>query len=225
MKYIEVKDLSFGYTEEKVINKLNLSVNKGEVVVIIGENGSGKSTLLKLLLGEHKASSGEIKVFGEDINNLKSFRDIGYVPQLQTMNQISFPVTVSELVCLSLYSDFGAIKIPKKAHKKRTLEVLNEMGIGEYFKTPINELSGGLRQRTMIARAMINKPRVLILDEPTAGVDQESKENFLKLISSMKEKEDITIIIVTHELDVIKDYIKTNNIYKMEGGALTYVGV
>lgn len=225
MKSIVVDNLNFGYTEEKVINNLNLRINKGELVVIVGENGSGKSTLLKLLLGELKSQSGNIKLFGKNIEKIDDFSDIGYVPQMNIVNKIPFPITCLELVVLNLYDDFGFFKIPKKRHLEKAREILIEMGLENYIKIPFNELSGGLQQRVLISRAMINSPKALILDEPTAGVDEESKFQFFKIIEELNEKHNITVILVTHEVDSAKENLKLHNIYNFESGGLENVAI
>lgn len=225
MEQIKIENLTFGYSFEKIINGLNFSLAKGEIVTIIGENGSGKSTLLKLILGELKSNSGQILFNGTEINKLKSFEEIAYVPQLQNFSQISFPITVLEIVVLNLYRQFGLVKIPRKIHKKKAIEVLEKLGLGKYINMPYNELSGGLKQRTMIARALMQKPEILILDEPTSGVDQKSKIEFLKLIEKINEKENTTIIIVSHELKLLTENIRIDRSYKMEEGKLKNVRI
>ncbi|MDO5733902.1 MAG: metal ABC transporter ATP-binding protein [Eubacteriales bacterium] len=222
---IEIKNLSFAYTADKVIDGLNFNVEKGDLVAVVGENGSGKSTLMKLIIGELKPDTGEVKICGEAVRKLKSLRHIGYVPQVQNFNQITFPTTTLELVVLNLYEDFGLLKIPRRRHKQKALEVLDELGLKHFAKVPFKELSGGLKQRTMIARAMMNETKVLVLDEPTAGVDQESKEQFLKLIKRMNSEEGITTIIVTHEIETLAEGLDFDAIYKMEEGRLSNVRI
>ena len=205
MKAVEIKNLNFGYTKIPVLTSCNLDVNIGDFVIIVGANGSGKSTLIKLMLGELKADQGSIKILDKDINDYRSFKEIGYVPQLNVVNKIAFPITSLELVCLNLYEDFGLIKIPKKEHYERAKEILIKMGMEDYIHTPVNELSGGLAQRAMICKAMINNPKLLILDEPTAGVDKQSKDYFFETIDILSEKFNITIIMVTHELKELEN--------------------
>lgn len=225
MESILVKDLNFGYSEDKVIKDLNLQVKKGELVVIVGENGSGKSTFLKLILGELKGQSGRIKLLGKPIDKKDNFRDIGYVPQMNIVNKIPFPITCLELVVLNLYQDFGFFKIPKKRHLQKAREILIQMGLERYIKTPFNELSGGLQQRVLISRAMINSPRILILDEPTAGVDEESKIQFFQIIEELNKEQDITVILVTHEVDSARENLELHNIYNLERGGLVNVAI
>lgn len=225
MNQIEIKDLEFGYRQESLLRGIHLSVRKGDVVMIVGENGSGKSTLLKLLLGELNAQKGSIKLFGRGLSSNSSFKEVGYVPQVQSFNQVTFPITVLELVVLSLYREFGPIKIPRKKHREKAIELLKKMGLEKYIHTPFNELSGGLKQRTMITRALMNKPEILILDEPTAGVDKESKKEFLNLIEKLNKEQHITILIVTHEAGLMKEHITNTRIYEMREGRLEDVGI
>ncbi len=225
MESLVVENLNFGYNENKVIRDLNLRVGEGELVVIVGENGSGKSTFLKLILGELKGQSGRIKLFGKNIEKKDDFRDIGYVPQMNIVNKIPFPITCLEMVVLNLYKDFGFFKIPKKRHLEKAREILIHMGLEKYIKTPFNELSGGLQQRVLISRAMINSPRALILDEPTAGVDEESKIQFFQIIEELNEKHNITVILVTHEVDFAIENLKLHNIYNLQRGGLENVAI
>ncbi len=222
MKPIVIEKLNFGYGTDPTITDLDLCVSKGELVTIFGENGSGKSTLLKLMLGELRPRSGSVKILGEEAHALDNYRMLGYVPQVQNSNTISFPVTVLELVVLNLYDRFGPIKIPRKVHKDRARDMLRELDMEEYTDTPINELSGGYRQRAMIARAMINRPKILVLDEPTAGVDKKSKIHFLKLLEKMNGDSGITMILVSHEQELIMEKLKIDKMYKMEEGRIQH---
>lgn len=220
MNVVSIQDLKFGYTSDIVLQGLDLTVEAGEICAILGENGTGKSSLLKLILGELKPQGGSVQLFGKAPTRLKSFKDIGYVPQIQTMHKIAFPMTCLEMVTLNLYEGMGLIKIPSKTQKAKGIKVLQNMGLGEYIHTPLNELSGGFQQRAMIARAMINDPSLLILDEPTAGVDKSSKVGFLKLVQRLNDEKDLTIIVVTHELDLVQEHLALDHAYKMEDGRL-----
>lgn len=221
MKEIEINNLSFGFkANELVLSDINLQVDEGEIVAIHGENGTGKSTLLKLILGELVAKNGEIKLLGQNIRQMKNFAQVAYVPQLQSFDNITFPITCTEIVSLNLYRKFGFFKIPRKEHKEAARQILTEMGLADYLDTPYNQLSGGFKQRTLIARAMINQPKLLILDEPTAGVDQISKVNFLELIKATNQAKKTTILIVTHEMDLIREHLPLNAVYVMKNGGL-----
>lgn len=220
MKAVSINNLNFSYSQTPVLKNCNLNVDIGEFTVILGGNGSGKSTLIKLMLGELKKNSGEIKILGKNIEDYVSFKEIGYVPQINIVNKIAFPITCLELVSLNLYEEFGFIKIPKKNHYQKAKDMLKKMGMENYINTPVNELSGGLAQRAMISKAMINDPKILILDEPTAGVDKYSKEHFFETIDFLSKKFNVTIIMVTHELKEMESLNIEMTKYEMIEGSL-----
>ena len=220
MKAVSIKNLNFSYSQTPVLKNCNMNVDIGEFTVILGGNGSGKSTLIKLMLGELKKNSGEIKILEKNIEDYVSFKEIGYVPQITIVNKIAFPITCLELVSLNLYEEFGFIKIPKKNHYQKAKDMLKKMGMEKYINTPVNELSGGLAQRAMISKAMINNPKILILDEPTAGVDKYSKEHFFETIDFLSKKFNVTIIMVTHELKEMESLNIEMTKYEMIEGSL-----
>ena len=223
MHIIDVSNLNFGYTSELVLKDVNLCVDEGQFICITGENGSGKSTLLKVLLGELKHFEGSIKLFGNPINSIKDFKDIGYVPQNSVMNKVAFPTTCREMVAINLYRSFGPVKFPGKKHFERAEKALVDMGLEKYVRTPFNELSGGLQQRVMITRAFINDPRLLILDEPTAGVDNESKVRFLDLLETVTQERNITAVLVSHELELVSRHINFDATYRINSGRIAHV--
>lgn len=223
MHIIDVSNLIFGYTSELVLKDVNLCVDEGQFICITGENGSGKSTLLKVLLGELKHFEGSIKLFGNPINSIKDFKDIGYVPQNSVMNKVAFPTTCREMVAINLYRSFGPVKFPGKKHFERAEKALVDMGLEKYVRTPFNELSGGLQQRVMITRALINDPRLLILDEPTAGVDNESKVRFLDLLETVTQERNITAVLVSHELELVSRHINFDATYRINSGRIAHV--
>lgn len=223
MHIIDVSNLNFGYTSELVLKDVNLCVDEGQFICITGENGSGKSTLLKVLLGELKHFEGSIKLFGNPINSIKDFKDIGYVPQNSVMNKVAFPTTCREMVAINLYRSFGPVKFPGKKHFERAEKALVDMGLEKYVRTPFNELSGGLQQRVMITRALINDPRLLILDEPTAGVDNESKVRFLDLLETVTQESNITAVLVSHELELVSRHINFDATYRINSGRIAHV--
>lgn len=223
MHIIDVSNLNFGYTSELVLKDVNLCVDEGQFICITGENGSGKSTLLKVLLGELKHFEGSVKLFGNAINSIKDFKDIGYVPQNSVMNKVAFPTTCREMVAINLYRSFGPVKFPGKKHFERAEKALVDMGLEKYVRTPFNELSGGLQQRVMITRSLINDPRLLILDEPTAGVDNESKVRFLDLLETVTQERNITAVLVSHELELVSRHINFDATYRINSGRIAHV--
>lgn len=224
MKAIEIKNANFSYDSDFILKDLNLTVHNKEKIAIIGGNGVGKTTLIKIIVGELKLNMGSIKIFEEDLNT-SSLKRIGYVPQSQKENLYTFPITVKELVTLQLYDSLGKFKIPKREHYNKTMNLLKKMNLEKYANYPIRELSGGLRQRVVITRALMNNPDILIFDEPTSGVDESSKIQFAKTIEELNKKFDVSIILITHELDWIKNNLKLDSIYELKNGGLLDVAI
>lgn len=208
MKDIEVKDLVFSYGKDEVLNKVSFDLNRGDFLTIQGENGSGKSTLIKLILKDLKKDSGQIKLFGEDLENFDDYSKIGYVPQVNDANKIAFPVTGKEFVVLNLYKKFNIFNRPNKKCYKKVEEIFEILNIENLLNIPFKQLSGGQAQKVMIARAMVNDPKLLLLDEPTVGVDEKSKRDFLKLLSHLNDKHKISILMISHEMDVVREFSK-----------------
>lgn len=201
MEIIKFKILSFSYENDLVLSNINLTINKNDFVILLGNNGSGKSTLLKLLIGELTKFKGEIKLFGQNIKDFSDWKKIGYVPQISRDNSTNFPISVKEMILLNLYQEFNFFNLPKPRHKRQVMDIIKSFKLEDLADRDFNTLSGGQKQRVMIAKAMVHNPEVLIFDEPTVGVDRESKEDFYDLISHLHTHHDLTIILVTHESD------------------------
>lgn len=224
MKAIEIKNANFAYDRDPVLRDLNLTLMNKEKITIIGGNGVGKTTLIKIIIGELKLKSGQIKIFEEDLN-INSLKKIGYVPQSQKENLYTFPISVKELVTLQLYESMGMIKIPRKVHYEKSMELLKKMNLEKYADYPLRDLSGGLRQRVVITRALMNNPEILIFDEPTSGVDESSKRQFAKSLEDLNKNFDVSIILITHELDWVKNNFQMDKFYELKKGGLELVTV
>lgn len=218
MKQIEIKNLKFGYNENLILKGVNLDLDQGDFAVISGENGSGKSTLIKLILGELKKDHGSIKLFGIDMEDFKNFDKIGYVPQVNEAIKVAFPVSAREYVGLNLYKEFSIFNTITKKSKSKIENTFSTLKIKELIDRPVNTLSGGQAQRVMIARAMVNNPDILILDEPTVGIDQKSKEDFLDLLVHLNTHHGISILMITHEMDILGDYV--DKVFKLKEGVI-----
>ena len=218
MKLIEIKNLKFGYNENLILKNINLDLEEGDFALISGENGSGKSTLIKLILGELKKDKGSIKIFGIDMEDFKNFDAIGYVPQVNESIKVAFPISCREYVGLNLYKEFSLINIIKKSSKSKVENTFSTLNIKKLIDKPFNKLSGGQAQRVMIARAMVNNPDILILDEPTVGIDSQSKEEFLDLLVHLNTHHKISILMISHEMDMVSDY--ANKIFKLREGVI-----
>jgi zinc transport system ATP-binding protein len=187
---VTVSNLTFGYDYRTVLKGIHFTLKSGDFLAIIGNNGSGKSTLIKCILGLNKVPSDTILLDDIDITEFKTFKKIGYVPQKFDDFNYEFPITVNEILSASKISDFS---------EDKKLELLDKIGILELQNENINTLSGGQLQRVFIVRALMNNPRMLILDEPTVGVDRENVKNFYKTVNELNS-EGITIILITHNL-------------------------
>jgi zinc transport system ATP-binding protein len=195
---LDVSHLSFSYNGSRVLEDVTLQVKKGEYLGIIGPNGSGKTTLLRLILGLLPDGSNSISLFGQPQHHFQHWSKIGYVPQKATQFEANFPITVKEVVAL------GAIGLKKSLSVHHALKLV---GMESFEKRLLSELSGGQQQRVFIAKALISQPELLILDEPTVGVDVESQDTFYELLSQLNKEQGLTIVLVSHDIDVIANEV------------------
>ncbi|MEG0855972.1 MAG: metal ABC transporter ATP-binding protein [Terrisporobacter sp.] len=216
---ISIENVSFGYNKDNILDDIMLSIDEGDFVGIVGCNGTGKSTLLKLLTGQLNPSNGKIKIFNEEVSKSKNLNQIGYVSQISLSSGATFPATVEEIVMVNLYSKIGFMKFPKKEHKEKVKEALKIVNMEEQGNKLIGDLSGGQQQRVMIARALVNDPKILILDEPTTGIDAQSEAKLYKLLEELNKNSKITIIIVSHDFIKVKKY--TNKIFVVENNKVS----
>lgn len=201
-----VTNLSAGYHGTEVLKDVSFSVNPGDYIGICGPNGSGKSTLVKVILGLLPPSRGEISLLGTPKQSFREWQRIGYLPQgLQFFNP-HFPATVNEVVRLGRLAGKG---FPKRFGREDALAVertMEWMGISHIKGCMIGELSGGLRQRVLLARALVNDPTLLVMDEPTTALDPETRESFYRLICEMNRERKVTVLLVTHDSATIGKY-------------------
>ena len=194
MNVVEIENLTVDYQGILALDKVNFSVESKDFLGIIGPNGAGKTTLFNCMLGLLDNYKGEIRFFGTSIKKSKKYLgQIGYVPQKPVFEK-NFPATISEVVEMGL---------TKNSRKDRIDEVLQKVWLHELSHRRIGDLSGGQQQRVFIAKALVNKPQVLILDEPVTGIDSQSKELFYQILHDLNQKENITIIWSSHDLDAV----------------------
>jgi len=194
LKVVEINNLTVQYPDVKALDDVSFTVNQGDFLGIIGPNGAGKSTLFASMLGLHTKYKGTIKFFDKDIKKSKNYlKELGYVPQKPIFEK-SFPVTVSDVVRMGLRKESDENKID---------EILQQLWIHELRNRRIGELSGGQQQRVFIAKALVNNPKILILDEPVTGIDQQSIELFYSILRELNSKQKITIIWSSHDLDAV----------------------
>jgi len=203
---LTIKGLSAGYHGSEALKEVSFSVNAGEYLGICGPNGSGKSTLVKVILGLLAPDSGEVSLLGTPQASFKNWQRIGYLPQgLQFFNP-HFPATVDEVIRLGR---LAGKRFPKRFNREDAAAVertMEWMGIAHIRGGMIGELSGGLRQRVLLARALVNDPELLVLDEPTTALDPETRESFYKLIYEMNRVNKTTVLLVTHDTATIGKY-------------------
>ncbi len=204
---ITVTDISFSYGSIKVLEGVTFKILEGDFLAVIGPNGSGKTTLIKIILGLLKPSAGQVLVLGKPLEEFMAWSKIGYVPQKATHFDPFFPVSVKEVAAMGLLS---VKKFPRPSKKEEELYIeraLEQVGMEKFKNWRIGSLSGGQQQRVFIARAIVNQPHVLFLDEPTTGVDAETQERFYDMLDSLNRKESITIVLITHDIGIVNRHV------------------
>jgi zinc transport system ATP-binding protein len=206
MNVVAAENIRFKYNAAEVLSDISFSVEAGDYIGLVGPNGSGKTTLAKVILGFHRLQGGRVNLFGVDHFMFRDWRKIGYLPQKITFFNPYFPATVREIVSLGLISQKIFPKILNKNDVSVVDEALRLTDTLEIKGKLIGELSGGQQQRVLVARAIVNKPDLLILDEPTTALDPEARENFFRLLGELNKKRHVTIILITHDMGSVGKY-------------------
>ncbi|SCW55547.1 iron/zinc/copper transport system ATP-binding protein [Paenibacillus tianmuensis] len=201
-KAITVRDLHVSYHGNEAVRDVTFSIEQGSMVGIIGPNGAGKSTLIKALLGLLPKDNGTIRFFGKEPEDMR--KKIAYVPQRSNIDW-TFPITVMDTVLIGTYPSLGLFKRPKKREKTLALECLKKVGLEPYRERQIGELSGGQQQRVFLARALVQQPELLLLDEPFVGIDVASEETIIHILKELQQ-EGKTIVVVHHDLSKASSY-------------------
>ena len=200
MAQIICRNLAIGYDGKAIVQNMNFSVNTGEYLCVIGENGAGKSTFMKTLLGFQPPIQGEI-LFGD---NLKQ-NEIGYLPQ-QTEVQKDFPASVREIVLSGCQNQLGLRPFYNRKEKSYAEAILNKLQITDLAEQCYRELSGGQKQRVLLARALCATKKMLLLDEPVAGLDPKAAKEMYYLIQKINREENITVIMISHDIQIAVNY-------------------
>lgn len=200
---IRVTDLTCCHGAAEALEKVSFAVDAGDYVGIVGPNGSGKSTLVRALLGLFPVAAGEIRLFDTPISEFQQWNAVGYLPQNLGPLNPSFPATVVEVVQLGLLAGKGFPRRMQRRDRQLVDGVLEQLGIAHLGQRLIGELSGGQQQRALLARALVSGPELLILDEPTAALDPEIREQFYVLLGEMNRSQGTTVLLVTHDIGVI----------------------
>jgi zinc transport system ATP-binding protein len=207
MSLVTLRDVSFAYDGTPVLIDIDLAIEEGDFLAVIGPNGSGKTTLVKIILGLLPPSSGEVEIFGKRPADFTDWNKVGYVPQKATHIDPFFPASVEEVVGMALMSRRGQASVPVREKKSKVRRALEAVGMAEAGKEPIGRLSGGQQQRVFIARALVTLPRILFLDEPTTGVDAETQASFYDMLDRLNRSEGLTIVLVTHDIGIVNKHV------------------
>jgi zinc transport system ATP-binding protein len=192
--------VSFSYSKAPVLEGIDFSVKKNEFVALMGPNGGGKSTMLKIILGLLSPDKGRVRAFGNEPRSQR--KKIGYLAQYSHFD-LSFPIGVFDLVLMGCYKSIG--RYYKKQDRQSAMEALEKVHMAPFYKRHISELSGGQLQRVLIARAIVKKPLLLLLDEPMSSVDAQAQQSIYELLSQLNQ--DMAIILITHDTSVVSQMI------------------
>jgi zinc transport system ATP-binding protein len=196
---VTLRGVGFSYDAVKIVDDVSFTISRGSIVGLIGANGSGKTTLLKLIIGLLEPQQGDIM----------REATIGYVPQKVSQAGFEFPLTAEEVVLQGRVASRGMLRSLKPFDIRIAHECLDAVGMARSGKRLVRELSGGQQQRVFIARALAGKPDLLILDEPTVGVDEATQEEFYDLLAKLRRRHNLTILIVSHDIDVVLREVDT----------------
>ena len=195
---IEFDQVTFGYGRVPVLREVSLSIHPGEFYAIVGANGSGKTTLMKLALGLLRASYWSIRLFGVPVEQFRDWHQVGYVPQ-RAAARPPLPISVDEVVRTGLAGHTGLLRRPDAAQRRRIEHVVDVMALREIRAAPVNRLSGGQQQRALIARALVTSPRLLVLDEPTTGVDAAARNALRESLEHLVRVEGVAVAYISHD--------------------------
>ncbi len=206
MPIISVKNLNVNYGATTVLKNVSFEVETGDFIVLTGSNGAGKTTLVRALLGLIPANSGSIELFGKKIQDFREWWKIGYLPQKQFGLNLLAPATVSEIVGLGLLAQKKFPRLFAKSDSQTINQTLELLNIGKLANSLFSELSGGQQQKVILARAIISKSQLLILDEPTDAFDLESRAAFFALLEDFNKNQKTAVIFITHYTAEVQKY-------------------
>jgi zinc transport system ATP-binding protein len=203
---IRLNNVSFSFDSQKILSDVSFTIKERDFVGLIGSNGAGKTTLLRMIVGLTRPQHGAISLFGTPSDQFKDWNQIGYVPQRNHFNPL-FPATVREVVLSGLYGRKKLFRRLSKEDVSRCEDALGALKIQDLGDKRIGALSGGQQQRVFLARALINNPKLLILDEPLSGIDMETQQSFFHLIKHMHQRHNITFLMVSHDMEMVRSYL------------------
>ncbi len=196
---LDVRGLWAGYGQRVILHDVTFQALAGEIMGVIGANGSGKSTLFKAILGIVPPWRGEVRIFGQPSEGAR--RLAGYMPQIEQVDW-DFPVTVADVALMGRYGGLGLLRRPTRQDREAAEAALAQAGMADLRRRLIGELSGGQRRRVLLARALAGRPKLLLLDEPMAGLDAPAQHQFLDIVRSLKAQ-GVTVVMSTHDLSCV----------------------
>lgn len=208
MPIVELEDVAFSYGrgQPAVLEHVDLAVERGEFVGIAGPNGGGKTTLIRLIVGLERPTRGDIRIFGETPERLSRRYRLGYLPQ-RAQSGLDAPITVEELVTAGRVPVRGVLRSPNREDRLQVEAAIGRVGLDAERARPLRTLSGGQQQRAFIARALAGEPELLVLDEPTTGVDADAQDVLAALLNSLRQELAVTILYVSHEFGAIEPHV------------------
>lgn len=210
---VEIQGAHLAFNGVPVLRGVDLRIPAGEIVALIGPNGSGKTTLLRAMLGLQKLDSGSVRLFGESVPGA-GLNKVGYVPQRLPLER-TFPLTVREFLALRLQQTRFWFFQTKKRTTDLILSAMVDIGVEPLLDKPVASLSGGQLQRVLIAFSLMHEPKLLLLDEPTAGVDTPGEQSFYELITRVQQQKHLTVVLVSHDLSMV--YRHASWVYALNG--------
>lgn len=204
---VRIEGITFSYNSVLVLENVSFSIGQGDFLAILGPNGSGKTTLIKIILGLLKPIRGKILIMGKPTEDFREWSKIGYVPQKATHIDPFFPASAREVVAMAFFSGKKISRQKKRDEEKSIEAALERVGMEAFRNWPIGSLSGGQQQRVFIARAIVNSPELLFLDEPTTGVDAATQEHFYEMLHLLNKDQKITIVLVTHDIGIVNKHV------------------
>ena len=202
---VDLKNVTAAYDRRAVLLDVSLHIHPGQFIGLIGPSGSGKTTLMRTILGQVVPRQGSIEALGRPVEYGRTPVGIGYVPQLETVDW-GFPVTVEEVVLMGRAMRSGILPWPSRTEKERMMSVLSRLGMADLSRRHIRQLSGGQQQRVFLARALISEPELLLLDEPTSGVDIKTRDDVMHLLADLNA-DGVTILMTSHELNTVAAHL------------------
>jgi len=203
----DLDQVSIRYGSELILDSVTLKIHRGDFLALLGPNGSGKSTLIRIMLGLQRPDSGTVRIMGRDIADFGAWERVGYVPQKITDLDPLFPASVREVVAMGILPHRNWPRFLRTGDESVIDEALDLLEMRRYKNRRVWALSGGQQQRVFIARALASQPEVLVLDEPTAGVDGATQERFYDMLERINRERGVTMVLVTHDIGVVTKHV------------------